>query len=71
MAKSTEVEKSIEASKSVSERKHIIVGAAEHRRAKIMAAETGGQVSELVSRLINVEYDRYRSKKNETSKQSK
>jgi hypothetical protein len=62
MTKSTEVEK------SVSKCKHIIVGTAEHRRAKMIAAETGGQVSELVCRLINVEYDRYRSKKNEKAK---
>lgn len=68
MPKSTQVEKITEVSKSVLERKHVIVGAAEHRRAKIMAAETGGQVTELVSRLINDEYNRYRSKKNEKAK---
>jgi hypothetical protein len=54
-------------------RKHVTVTENEHRRLRLMAADTGCTISAIVSGLINAEYSRYRQEKsrNEKSNQAR
>lgn len=52
-------------------RKHVIVTENEHRRLRIMAADTGQTISAIVSGLINAEYSHYKQEKLRHGKESK
>jgi hypothetical protein len=59
---------SIPISQSPRIRKHVTVTENEHRRLRIMAADTGQSLSAIVSGLINAEYSRYKQEKSRHEK---